>query len=229
MKAGVVVFPGSNCDFDAYYAFKHVLNSDVDMIWHKETRLNQYDFVVLPGGFSYGDYLRSGAIARFSPLMTDIAKKAHNGLPVLGICNGFQILTESHLLPGALLKNINLRFVCKHVNIRLEKNRSPLMNSLEPGNVYKIPVAHGEGCYHTDEDGLKRLQDNQQIVFTYVNEKGETTAEANPNGSIHNIAGICNQKGNVIGMMPHPERAAESLLYSDDGKKIMQSILNAIM
>ena len=209
MKAGVVVFPGSNCDFDAYYAFKHVLNSDVDMIWHKETRLNQYDFVVLPGGFSYGDYLRSGAIARFSPLMTDIAKKAHNGLPVLGICNGFQILTESHLLPGALLKNINLRFVCKYV--------------------YKIPVAHGEGCYHTDEDGLKRLQDNQQIVFTYVNEKGETTAEANPNGSIHNIAGICNQKGNVIGMMPHPERAAESLLYSDDGKKIMQSILNAIM
>ena len=229
MKAGVVVFPGSNCDHDAYYAFKHVLDTDVEMIWHKETRLGQYDFVILPGGFSYGDYLRSGAIARFSPLMTDIINKAQDGLPVLGICNGFQILTESHLLSGALMRNINLRFVCKHVFIRLEKNRSTLLERLEPGSIYKIPVAHGEGCYHNDADGLKRLQDNQQIVFTYVNEKGDATTEANPNGSIHNIAGICNQKGNVIGMMPHPERAAEMVLNSDDGKIIMQSILNAIM
>ncbi|MCK5075876.1 MAG: phosphoribosylformylglycinamidine synthase subunit PurQ, partial [Calditrichia bacterium] len=228
-KAGVVVFPGSNCDHDTFYALNEILDVDVEFIWHKEDKINNFDFIFLPGGFSYGDYLRSGAIARFSPLMNDLIKKGKDGLPVLGICNGFQVLTEAHLLPGALMRNTNLRFICKHVNIRLEKNSSYLFKNLPAGSMYKIPIAHGEGCYHIDDDGLKKLQDNGQIVFKYVNEDNEPDSDANPNGSIESIAGICNEKGNIIGMMPHPERAIEEIIKSADGKLILEAMLNTAM
>lgn len=228
MKAGVIVFPGSNCDFDSYYALKDVLGIETEFVWHKETSLKGYDFIFLPGGFSYGDYLRSGAIARFSPVMQELVKRTREGLPVLGVCNGFQVLTEAHLLPGALTRNKNLRFVCKHVNIRLEKNSSPYLKSLKPGEIYNIPIAHGEGCFYIDEDGLKKLQDNEQILFKYVDDHGNPTEDANPNGSVENIAGIINKEGNVIGMMPHPERAIESLLGSNDGKIILKAIVDQI-
>ncbi len=228
MKAGVIVFPGSNCDYDSYYALKDILGVNTEFIWHKETSLKGYDFIFLPGGFSYGDYLRSGAIARFSPVMQELIKRAGEGVPVLGVCNGFQVLTESHLLPGALMKNKNLRFICRHVNIRVEENRSEYLNGLTTGKILNIPIAHGEGCFYIDDDGLKELYDNGQILFKYVDDNGEPTEKANPNGSVDNIAGICNKKGNVIGMMPHPERAIESLLGSDDGREILKSIVDKI-
>jgi phosphoribosylformylglycinamidine synthase len=228
LKAGVIVFPGSNCDYDSYYALKDILGVNTEFIWHKETSLKGYDFIFLPGGFSYGDYLRSGAIARFSPVMQELIKRAGEGVPVLGVCNGFQVLTESHLLPGALMKNKNLRFICRHVNIRVEENRSEYLNGLTTGKILNIPIAHGEGCFYIDDDGLKELYDNGQILFKYVDDNGEPTEKANPNGSVDNIAGICNKKGNVIGMMPHPERAIESLLGSDDGREILKSIVDKI-
>lgn len=223
---GVIVFPGSNCDHDAYHALAHVMNADAKFFWHKDTDLSGMDFLLVPGGFSYGDYLRSGAIARFSPVMKAVSEFALKGGPVLGICNGFQILLEAGLLPGAMLHNKNLQFICKQVHLRCENNNTLFTNSLDSEEVIQIPVAHGEGNYFTDEDTLKELRDNNQIVFRYSDADGNITPEANVNGSIDNIAGICNKRGNVMGMMPHPERAVEAKLGSEDGKKIFESILN---
>ncbi len=224
MKSAVIVFPGSNCDHDMYYALKKVVGSQVDFVWHRENRLDGYDAIFLPGGFSYGDYLRAGAIARFSPVMQEVVRQAKKGRYVLGICNGFQVLTEIGLLPGALLRNRNLRFVCKHVYIRTENHHTSFTRQLQPGQVLKIPIAHGEGNYFIDPEGLKRLQDNDQIVFRYCDAAGNVNATANPNGSLDNIAGIINRQGNVLGMMPHPERAMESILRSTDGKYIFESL-----
>lgn len=198
----------------------------VDFIWHQDVSLDNYNAVVLPGGFSYGDYLRAGAVARFSPIMNEIIRFAGKGKPVLGICNGFQILTECGLLPGALMRNQDLRFVCRHVYIRTENSDTRFTSFLQPKSVLKIPIAHGEGNYFIDQEGLKALADNQQIIFRYVDQNGDITPEANPNGSLDNIAGIINKQGNVLGMMPHPERAMELLLGSDDGRSIFESLKN---
>lgn len=225
---GVLVFPGSNCDHDAYHALKHVMNSDVKFLWHKDTDLSGIDFLIVPGGFSYGDYLRSGAIARFSPVMQEVIKFAEKGGPVMGICNGFQILLEAGLIPGAMMHNEKLKFVCKNVYIRTESTDSIFTSGLEKGQVLDIPVSHGEGNYFIEEDGLKSLQDNDQILFRYCNENGELTEESNFNGSVDHIAGIVNKQRNVLGMMPHPERAMEKLLGSEDGKPIFESILNSL-
>jgi len=225
---GVLVFPGSNCDHDAYHALKHVMNSDVKFLWHKDTDLSGIDFLIVPGGFSYGDYLRSGAIARFSPVMQEVVKFAENGGPVMGICNGFQILLEAGLIPGAMMHNEKLKFVCKNVYIRTESTDSVFTSGLEKGQILDIPVSHGEGNYFIEDDGLKSLQDNDQILFRYCNENGELTKEANFNGSVDHIAGIVNKERNVLGMMPHPERAMEKLLGSEDGRPIFESILNSL-
>lgn len=225
---GVIVFPGSNCDHDAYHALAHVMNANARFLWHKDTDLSDIDFLLIPGGFSYGDYLRSGAIARFSPIMQSVIEFANQGKPVLGICNGFQILLEAGLLPGAMLHNQELRFVCKHTYIRCETSDTLFTRNIDKGSILKLPVAHGEGNYFTDSDQLKKLQDNNQIVFRYCNAQGETTEEANFNGSVDNIAAICNKNRNVLGMMPHPERAVEQLLGSDDGKLIFESALNEL-
>ncbi len=224
MKAGVVIFPGSNCDRDAFEALK-LLGYQVDYIWHKETNLKGLDLVVLPGGFSYGDYLRAGAIARFSPVMREVVKFANKGGKVLGICNGFQILTEAGLLPGALLRNESLRFVCKYVTVRVENKNTAFTHKVTVERPLRIPIAHGEGNYFVDDDTLAEMKANQQIIFRYVDEKGEPTPEANPNGSRENIAGIINRQGNVLGMMPHPERAVEHILGSEDGRYIFESLL----
>ena len=228
MKFGVVVFPGSNCDHDAFHALSEVLDVETRYIWHKDTDLSDIDVIVIPGGFSYGDYLRSGAIARFSPIMQSVVKYANEGRPVLGVCNGFQILLEANLLPGAMMHNQQLRFVCKHTHIRCETSDTLFTRNIDEGSVLKIPVAHGEGNYFTDQKNLKELQDNDQIVFRYCDEDGNATEEANFNGSIDNIAGICNTKRNVLGMMPHPERAVEEMLGSTDGKAIFESVLNEL-
>jgi len=204
------------------------MNAKAKFLWHKDTDLSGIDFLLIPGGFSYGDYLRSGAIARFSPVMQEVTQFAMAGGPVLGICNGFQILLEAGLLPGAMLHNENLRFVCKQVHLRCESTNSMFTRSLKPKQVIQVPVAHGEGNYFTDDDTLKELQDNDQVVFRYCDAEGEVSEEVNINGSIDNIAGICNKKRNVMGMMPHPERAVEKLLGSDDGKLIFESILNEL-
>lgn len=225
---GVIVFPGSNSDHDAYHALKHVMHSEVKFLWHKETDLSGIDFIIVPGGFSYGDYLRSGAIARFSPIMQEVARFAQKGGPVLGICNGFQILLEAGLIPGAMMHNHKLRFVCKTVNIRLETSNTLFTSELEVGRVFNIPVSHGEGNYFISPDGLKSLQDNDQVVFRYSDAEGNLTEEANFNGSIDNIAGIVNTGRNVLGMMPHPERAMEKILGSDDGKPFFESILHSL-
>lgn len=225
---GVVVFPGSNCDHDAYHAMKHVMNSEVKFLWHKDTDLSGIDFLIIPGGFSYGDYLRTGAIARFSPIMKEVTKFAKQGGPVMGICNGFQILLEAGLLPGAIMHNQELRFVCKNIFIRCETTDSLFTQTLQKGQVLDIPVSHGEGNYFTDADSLKSLQDNDQVIFRYCDENGNLTHESNFNGSIDHIAGICNEGRNVLGLMPHPERAMERLLGSEDGKLIFDSILNAL-
>ncbi|MDZ7716334.1 MAG: phosphoribosylformylglycinamidine synthase subunit PurQ [Balneolaceae bacterium] len=226
---GVIVFPGSNCDHDAYHALAHIMNAETKFLWHKDTDLSGIDFLLVPGGFSYGDYLRSGAIARFSPVMNAVTDFAMKGGPVLGICNGFQILLEAGLLPGAMLHNEQLRFVCKQVHLRCETNDTLFTNTLKKGEVIKVPVAHGEGNYFTDEDTLKELQDNDQVVFRYCDADGNTTKDANFNGSLDNIAGICNKQRNVMAMMPHPERAMEAKLGSEDGKKIFESILNQLV
>ncbi|MCP9291351.1 phosphoribosylformylglycinamidine synthase subunit PurQ [Gracilimonas sediminicola] len=225
---GVVVFPGSNCDHDAYHAMKHVMGCEVKFLWHKDTDLSGIDFLIIPGGFSYGDYLRSGAIARFSPIMQEVVKFAEKGGPVMGICNGFQILLEAGLIPGAMMHNQKLKFVCKNVFIRCETTDSLFTNSLKKGGVFDIPVSHGEGNYFIDQSGLKSLQDNDQVLFRYCDANGELTEGANFNGSIDHIAGICNEGRNVLGMMPHPERAMEKLLGSEDGKPIFESILNSL-
>jgi phosphoribosylformylglycinamidine synthase subunit PurQ / glutaminase len=225
IKFGIVVFPGSNCDHDAQYAAGEVMGQDARLIWHKEASVGDVDVVILPGGFSYGDYLRCGAIARFSPVMQDVVRFANNGGLVIGICNGFQVLTEAGLLPGVLLRNHSLRFVCKYLHIRVENAETSFTNTCKQGEVLEIPIAHGEGNYFTDPETLKRLEDNSQIVFRYCDATGNVNDEANPNGSLNNIAGIVNERGNVLGMMPHPERVVDPVLRHVDGKKIFESII----
>lgn len=226
MKFGIVVFPGSNCDQDCFYVVKNVLGQSAKYIWHKHNNLNGLDCVILPGGFSYGDYLRTGAIARFSPVMKSIAKFAAKGGTVIGICNGFQILLEAGLLPGVMLRNHKLHFICSYVYIKAENNDTRFTSLYNAGQVLKIPIAHNEGNYYIDAVGLKELRDNNQIVFRYCSAEGEVNDEFNPNGALDNIAGIINKKGNVLGMMPHPERSAEKELGSCDGYFIFKSIIN---
>jgi phosphoribosylformylglycinamidine synthase len=228
MKFAVVVFPGSNCDHDAYHAAKDVLHEDAELIWHKDTSLKGADVVILPGGFAHGDYLRTGAIARFSPIMQTVKAFAAAGGPVLGICNGFQILLEAGLLPGAMLRNRSLHFVCEHVHVRVEQTDTPFTAAAKPRQVLRMPIAHGEGNYYAEADVLERLERNRQVIFRYVTASGEETDAANPNGAIHNIAGITNEARNVVGLMPHPERACELALGSADGLVMFQSALKAV-
>ncbi|MEW6456615.1 MAG: phosphoribosylformylglycinamidine synthase subunit PurQ [Acidobacteriota bacterium] len=225
MKFGIVVFPGSNCDWDTYYALKD-LNQDVKFLWHKDKSLNGVDSVILPGGFSYGDYLRSGAIAKFSPIMEKVKEFSEKGGFVLGICNGFQTLLESELLPGAMLRNRDLKFICKFVHIKVENRNTPFTNLMKDGEILEIPIAHMDGNYFIDKEGLEQLKQNNQIVFRYCDENGEINGSSNPNGSLENIAGIINKRGNVMGMMPHPERASDKLLGSEDGRKLFLSLTN---
>jgi phosphoribosylformylglycinamidine synthase I len=228
MRFAVVVFPGSNCDHDAYHAAKDVLGQDAEFVWHKETDLRGADVVILPGGFSHGDYLRTGAIARFSPVMNAVRTFAAAGGPVLGICNGFQILLEAGMLPGAMLRNRGLKFRCEHVHIRVEEIDTLFTVACRPHQVLRIPIAHGEGNYFTTPDELQRLEANRQIIFRYTNAAGAVVDEANPNGSIGGIAGICNDRRNVVGLMPHPERACEAPLGSADGLVILESVVAAL-
>lgn len=228
MKFGVIVFPGSNCDHDAYHVISKHVGQPVDFVWHKQTDLGGFDAVIIPGGFSYGDYLRAGALARFSPVMNAVKNFASEGKYVFGICNGFQILCEAGLLPGALVRNTNLHFICKHVNIRVENKNTPFTTELDPGEVLSIPIAHAEGNYVCDDAVFNELEENDQIVFRYCEEDGEITEAANHNGARSNIAGICNLDRNVLGMMPHPERACEGLLGSNDGRDIFLSLANSI-
>lgn len=224
LKAGVVVFPGSNCDHDAYYSLKS-LGFDTFFLWHKDKNLNNADFIILPGGFSYGDYLRSGAIAKLSPLMNEVFNFADKGGIVLGICNGFQILTEAGLLPGVLLKNKNLKFICKDVYLKVENDETIFTKSLKKNSVLRIPIAHGEGNYFTDLVTLDDLERSNRIVFRYCDSSGNINEESNPNGSLNNIAGIINKQGNVLGMMPHPERSCSSILGKTDGIDFFKSII----
>lgn len=226
MKFGVIVFPGSNCDLDAYHLVKDVFGKPVEYIWHQQNSLKGFDCLILPGGFSYGDYLRCGAIARFSPVMQEVVEFADRGGLVLGICNGFQILTEVGLLPGVLLRNKDLKFHCQFVHLKVENVNTPFTNFIEPERILKLPIAHGDGNYYIDEQGLKSLLENKQVIFRYTTTKGTVCDEANPNGALLNIAGVSNRKGNVLGMMPHPERAGEAILGSTDGLCIFQSLLN---
>ncbi|MBN2518141.1 MAG: phosphoribosylformylglycinamidine synthase I [Candidatus Altiarchaeota archaeon] len=225
---GVLQFPGSNCDLDVLKVLKDVVKTDVRAIWFKETDLSDLDGLVIPGGFSYGDHLRAGAIAARMPALESVKVLARAGKPVLGICNGFQILTESGLLPGTLSPNLSLKFICRWINLRAENNSSVFTNQSKKGEVIKMPIAHGEGRFLCDPKTLKQLKENDQIAFTYVDEKGQATEEANPNGSLGNIAGVCNEQGNVLGLMPHPERASFELLGSTDGKKMFESMVNFI-
>lgn len=225
MKFGVVTFPGSNCDQDMIYVLRDLLNQEVVSLWHKETDLLGVDMVVLPGGFSYGDYLRSGALAKFSPIMNEVVSHANKGGYVLGICNGFQILTESGLLEGALLHNDNQRFMCKNVYLSPVSKTSAITKSLNKESRYKIPIAHGEGRFYASNEVIDRLEGNDQVLFRYVTHEGQTSPEANPNGSINNIAGITNKNKNVFGMMPHPERASDKQLNNLDGISLFESIL----
>lgn len=226
MKCGVVTFPGSNCDQDCYHVLKNVMGQPTDMIFHKDTFFDDdFDLIVLPGGFSYGDYLRPGAIARFSPVMKSVKKAAENGKLVLGICNGFQILVEANLLPGALLKNIDLKFHCHDVYIKVINNDTPFTMLYEKDEVVKMNIAHADGNYYADDETLDNLERNRRVVFCYCNERGEINEKSNPNGSAKNIAGICNAEGNILGMMPHPERCSEEILGSIDGKRIFESII----
>src|SRR6476646_1336012 len=227
MKFAVVVFPGSNCDHDAYHAAKHVLGQDAELVWHKDTSLRGADVVILPGGFAHGDYLRTGAIARFSPVMAEVQKFASAGAPVLGICNGFQILLEAGLLPGAMLRNRGLKFVCEHVHVRVEQTDTPFTLACRSQQVLRMPIAHGEGNYFTTPEELRRLEQNRQIVCRYVDAAGVATDESNPNGSLQSIAGICNERRNVVGLMPHPERACELSVGSRDGLVMFESVVKA--
>jgi phosphoribosylformylglycinamidine synthase subunit PurQ / glutaminase len=226
MSFAVIQFPGSNCDHDCLRALRDVMGLPARLVWHKETELRPNDTIFVPGGFSYGDYLRCGAIARFSPVMKAVAAAAARGQTVVGICNGFQILCEAGLLPGALVRNRDLHFRCETVTLRVENNQTRLTRGTTQGQLLRLPIAHGEGNYRADEGTLQRLEDSGQVLFRYVDSAGQPTDNANPNGSLHNIAGIRNEKGNVFGMMPHPERAAEPLLGSTDGLQLLQSLLN---
>jgi phosphoribosylformylglycinamidine synthase len=229
VKFGVIMFPGSNCDQDAYCVIKDVLCKPVDYIWHQDASVKGYDCIILPGGFSYGDYLRTGAIARFSPVMEAIQAHAERGRFVIGICNGFQVLCEAHLLPGALVRNTGLKFVCKHVHLRVENNETPWTRAARPGQVLRVPIAHGEGCYVADSKTLETLNRDRRILFRYCDPEGNLTPESNPNGSVENVAGIANDKFNVLGMMPHPERASEKMLGSADGRVIFESIIRSLV
>jgi phosphoribosylformylglycinamidine synthase I len=228
VKFAVVVFPGSNCDHDAYYAAKHVLGQDAEFIWHKDTSLRGADAVVLPGGFAHGDYLRTGAIARFSPVMQEVTRFAGAGGPVLGICNGFQILLEAGLLPGAMLRNRSVKFQCEHVIVKVEQTDTPFTVACQAGQRLRIPIAHGEGNYYAEPEVVARLESNRQVVFRYVDPTGAPTAEANPNGSVNNIAGLCSEGRNIVGLMPHPERACEIALGSSDGLVMFESVLQSV-
>jgi len=228
MKFGVLQFPGSNCDHDAYHVVSKHVGQPVDFIWHKDTDLSGYDALIVPGGFSYGDYLRAGALARFSPVMNSVKEFAANGGFVLGICNGFQILCEAGLLPGALIRNKGLHFICKHVNIKVENSTTAYTEQYENGEVLSIPIAHAEGNYTCDDETFQELEKNGQIVFRYCDESGNVTDAVNPNGARSNIAGICSREGNVLGMMPHPERACEELLGSNDGRELFKSLASRI-
>lgn len=225
MKFGIIVFPGSNCDHDCYHVVKHVFGESARFVWHEETTLSGFDCVILPGGFSYGDYLRTGAIAHHSPVMQEVKKFAATGGLVLGICNGFQILLEAGLLPGAMLRNRGLKFVCQYVYLRLESNDTPFTCRGSQGSVLKIPVAHNEGNYYASPETLQELREEKRIIFRYCARDGSATPEANPNGSLDDIAGICNAERTVLGMMPHPERCAEGVLSSSDGRLIFESIM----
>ena len=228
MRFGIVVFPGSNCDEDAYHAAKDVFGQDAEYIWHKDTDLKNADVVILPGGFAHGDYLRTGAMARFSPIMGPVRAFAERGGPVLGICNGFQILLESGLLPGAMLRNRTLKYRCEHVYLRVEQADTPFTSAATVGQVLRIPIGHGEGNYFAPPDMLERLEANRQVILRYTDPNGQLADESNPNGSMHAIAAICSESRNVVGMMPHPERACESLLGGEDGRMIFESIVNAM-
>ncbi|HEY2351948.1 MAG TPA: phosphoribosylformylglycinamidine synthase subunit PurQ [Candidatus Acidoferrum sp.] len=229
MKFGVVVFPGSNCDHDAFYAISDVLHQPVEFIWHQSEDLANCDALILPGGFAHGDYLRTGAIARFSPVMKSVEKFSKNGGLVLGICNGFQILLEAGLLPGAVMRNTGLRYICRHVHIRVENTATPFTQAATPGQILKIPIAHNDGNYTCDPQTLAELHAHRQIVFRYTTADGRDDAAGNPNGSMENIAGICNREGNVAGLMPHPERAVEAALDSADGLVIFRSMVEAFV
>ncbi len=228
VKFGVVVFPGSNCDHDAYNVTKHVMSEHCRFIWHKEASIGDVDVIILPGGFSYGDYLRCGAVARFSPIMQDVIQFAREGGIVVGICNGFQVLCESGLLPGALLRNQTLKFECKPVRLLVENNQTRFSSQYKKGDIITIPIAHGDGNYYAEKDVIEMLENDNRVVFRYCDANGEATPESNPNGSINNIAGIINEAGNVFGMMPHPERASEPLLGMNDGRKFFESIIEYV-
>lgn len=228
IKFGVVVFPGSNCDHDAYYSLKKVLGYDVEFLWHKDSDIKNSDVIILPGGFSYGDYLRTGAIARFSPIMNKVIDFAENGGIVMGICNGFQILLETGLLPGVMLKNKSLKFICKDIILSVDNNDTIFTNSINKKNII-VPIAHGEGNYYIDNEGLKDLIENNQVVFRYCSPEGTANDIANINGSVDNIAGIINKRGNVLGMMPHPERCCDPILGKTDGQMIFNSIVNSFV
>jgi len=225
MRFGVVVFPGSNCEMDCYYVIEKILREDVDYVWHQQTDVSAYDCLVLPGGFSYGDYLRCGAIARFSPVMDAVSAFAREGGLVIGICNGFQILLEAGLLPGAMLRNTSLHFICRFVNLRVENGDTPWTNAAGQGQVLRIPIAHNEGDYTVDGATHQRMVEKGQIILRYCDANGEATGEANPNGAMDNIAGVCNEGFNVFGLMPHPERASEGILGSTDGMIVWESIM----
>lgn len=227
-KIGVVVFPGSNCDHDCFYVLKKILNQETKFLWHKDTSIEDVNIVILPGGFSYGDYLRCGAIARFSPIMKSVIEFANKGGIVLGICNGFQILCESGLLPGILLRNKTLKFICDNVYLKVENNKTSFTNKYKNREIIKIPIAHGDGNYFTDDDTLKMIEDNNQTVLRYCNSQGEVDDESNPNGALKNIAGIINKRGNILGMMPHPERASDEILGNIDGRRIFESLFETV-
>ena len=227
-KVGIIVFPGSNCDHDCYYAIKEVMGAGCEFIWHGAQGIDDFDLIVLPGGFSYGDYLRAGAIAQFSPIMGPVKRFAEKGGLVLGICNGFQMLTETGLLPGALIRNGSLRFICRWVHVRVESSNTPFTQSIREGTVLRIPIAHGEGRFFSEPAGLKEIEEGKRVVFRYCDSEGKDSAGANPNGSLSNVAGLTNKSGNVLGMMPHPERCCEEVLGGKDGALIFESVLTWI-
>ena len=229
MKFAIVRFPGTWSDRDCQHVLRDVLGQQADIVWHRETDLSGYDAVVLPGGFSYGDYLRCGAIAGFSPVMEEVVRLSKKGVPIIGICNGFQVLCETHLLPGALMRNDSLQFRCEWVNLRREGGETPWASGIRTGEVIRIPISHGEGNYFADDETLDRLEESGRVVFRYCDEMGLITQEANPNGSVRNIAGIINERGNVLGMMPHPERAGEALVGGTDGNRIWESALALVV
>ncbi len=229
MKAAIIIFPGSNCDEDTKIALKHLCKSEIYMVWHKDSCLPNVDLIILPGGFSYGDYLRPGALASKSRILSDVIHKQKTGVPILGICNGFQILTETNLLPGTLIRNLNLKFICKNVSLRTENNNSIFTSKFKRNEIIHMPIAHHDGSYYADEETIRNLEDKERIAFKYCNTDGNVSKKTNPNGSVNNIAGVFNEKKNVLGLMPHPERAYDSLTSRTDGSKIFLSVIEKIL